>query len=131
MAAVVAWVRNHRGSPLLVEGVGGFAVPIDRHNTVADLAAQLALPVLVVAANRLGVLNHTLLSIQAIRAANLTIAGLVLNNAASPPSALQQWNADDLRQRIGADIPIATIEQGSLPGDLVNMGESILSQLGH
>ena len=64
---------------VLVEGVGGWNVPITATYRVADLAKDLALPVIVVAANRLGVLNHSLLTIDAIRANGLTCAGIILN----------------------------------------------------
>jgi dethiobiotin synthetase len=65
---------------IIVEGVGGWLVPILRDYMVADLAADLALPVVVVAANRLGALNHTLLTVQAIHARGLKCAGVILNN---------------------------------------------------
>ena len=66
-------------SPVLVEGAGGWLVPIDRDRTMADLAAAFALPVVVVAANRLGVLNHTLLTVRAIHAAGLECRAVFLN----------------------------------------------------
>lgn len=66
-------------SPVLVEGAGGWLVPIDRDRTMADLAAAFALPVVVVAANRLGVLNHALLTVRAIHAAGLECRAVFLN----------------------------------------------------
>ena len=65
---------------VIVEGAGGWLVPVTRDFSMADLAAEFALPVLVVAANRLGVINHTLLTIAAIRASGLMCAGVVLNH---------------------------------------------------
>ena len=67
---------------MIVEGVGGWLVPITRDYAVADLAAEMRLPVVVVAANKLGMLNHTLLTVQAIKAHGLTCAGVILNNTA-------------------------------------------------
>jgi dethiobiotin synthetase len=64
---------------VIVEGVGGWEVPISPNYRVSDLAKDLGLPVLVVAANRLGALNHILLTVDAIRAKGLSCAGLILN----------------------------------------------------
>lgn len=64
---------------VVVEGAGGWEVPLAASYRISDLASDLGLPVLVVAANRLGALNHILLTIDAIRAKGLTCAGLILN----------------------------------------------------
>ena len=69
---------------VIVEGAGGWLVPVTRDFSMADLAAEFALPVLVVAANRLGVINHTLLTVAAIRASGLKCAGVILNNVRPP-----------------------------------------------
>jgi dethiobiotin synthetase len=69
---------------LIVEGVGGWRVPITRDFFVSDLAADLGLPVAIVVANRLGALNHTLLTVESIRATGLPCAGLILNQVAEP-----------------------------------------------
>lgn len=65
---------------LIIEGAGGWLVPITSTYTFADLATEFALPILLVAANRLGALNHTLLTVQTIEAKGLTIAGIILNS---------------------------------------------------
>ncbi len=69
---------------VVVEGAGGWLVPVTRDFSMADLAAEFALPVLVVASNRLGVLNHTLLTVESIRARGLRCAGVMLNHAQIP-----------------------------------------------
>lgn len=71
-----------RHSSVLVEGVGGWLVPIERGYTVADLAQEMGLPVVVVVKNRLGALNHAALTIHHIRGTGLECAGIVLNNGA-------------------------------------------------
>ncbi|MFT5685824.1 MAG: dethiobiotin synthetase [Myxococcota bacterium] len=99
-AGLLAWIRDFP-APLLVEGVGGFAVPLDHTHRVSDLAVALGYPVLIVAANRLGVLSHTLLTAEAILARGLTLAGVVLNtvpDGAQPP--LSHWNLSDLRREL-------------------------------
>ena len=65
---------------VLVEGVGGWLVPIERAYSVADLAGECALPVIIVVKNRLGALNHAALTVDSIRARGLTCAGLILND---------------------------------------------------
>lgn len=65
---------------VVVEGVGGWEVPMAPGETFADFAAMLGWPVILVVANRLGAMNHTLLSAGAIRNRGLTLAGLVLNH---------------------------------------------------
>ena len=67
-----------------VEGCGGWLVPVARDFSMGDLAEEFALPVLVVAANRLGVINHTLLTVAAIRVHGLKCAGVLLNQVAAP-----------------------------------------------
>lgn len=83
--AVRAWVRARCADVTLLEGVGGWTVPLGPGWRVSDLAADFGAPVLVVARNRLGVINHTLLTVEAIRASGLTVAGLVL----TPPEAVE------------------------------------------
>ncbi|HEV7405479.1 MAG TPA: dethiobiotin synthase [Chthoniobacteraceae bacterium] len=69
---------------VLVEGVGGWFVPITRNYFISDLAAELGWPVIVVVANRLGALNHTLLTVRAIQAQGLTCAGVIVNELVPP-----------------------------------------------
>jgi dethiobiotin synthetase len=103
------WMRAQSGDPLLVEGVGGWAVPLTQSITVEDLAIALQAPVIIVAANRLGMLNHTLLTAEAVREAGLGLAGVVVNNAMGEDSPLQQWNIEDLRRWLGPGTPVVSI----------------------
>jgi len=64
---------------VLVEGAGGWEVPITEKYFISDLAKDLGLPVILIAANRLGALNHIILTLAAIKAKGLTCAGIVLN----------------------------------------------------
>jgi dethiobiotin synthetase len=64
---------------VLVEGAGGWEVPIAPNYRISDLAAEIGLPIILVAANRLGALNHILLSLGAIQARGLRCAGIILN----------------------------------------------------
>lgn len=64
---------------LVVEGVGGVMVPMDERYLVRDMAVWLGLPAVVVARPALGTINHTLLTIDALRAAGVKVAGVVIN----------------------------------------------------
>ena len=64
---------------VLVEGAGGWEVPITENYFISDLAKDLGLPVILVAANRLGALNHILLTLAAIEAKGISCAGIILN----------------------------------------------------
>jgi dethiobiotin synthetase len=71
-----------RYTHVLVEGAGGWEVPLAPKKTMADFAARLNLPVLLVVNNKLGALNHTLLTVQAIQRMGLECAGIILNHVA-------------------------------------------------
>ena len=64
---------------VLVEGIGGAMVPITKTETILDLAVEFDLPTVVVARPNLGTINHSLLTIEAVRHAGLPVAGLVIN----------------------------------------------------
>ena len=69
---------------IVVEGAGGILVPLTEEAYVVDLAAQLQLPILLVARSTLGTINHTLLSIEALRRRGLPLAGVVINGPEAP-----------------------------------------------
>jgi dethiobiotin synthetase len=70
--------------PLVIEGAGGALVPISRTMTYADVFGHWGLPVIVVARTGLGTINHSLLTIEALRARGITIHGLAFVGAANP-----------------------------------------------
>ncbi len=91
---------------VVVEGVGGWMVPITPDYFSSHLAAELALPVVVVAQNRLGCLNHVLLTVRALEAAGLRCAGVVLNDFAQESDVAVLTNAEILRSCLA--VPIVT-----------------------
>lgn len=93
---------------VIVEGAGGFLVPINDRQNGADLAKMLNLPVILVVGMRLGCLNHALLTAQAIQAAGLTLAGWVAN-CIDPQMEVVAENIATLEQRL--DCPLL----GTLP----------------
>ena len=64
---------------IVVEGVGGWQVPLDEHKSMSDLAIELDLPVIIVVGGRLGCINHAMLTAGSILASGLSIAGWVFN----------------------------------------------------
>jgi dethiobiotin synthetase len=84
---------------VLVEGVGGWLVPMNRHETLADLARGLGLDVIMVVAIRLGCLNHALLTADAITAAGCRLAGWVAN-LQSPGTEFAEENISALTSRL-------------------------------
>ena len=83
---------------LLVEGAGGWLVPITPKATIADFAARLSLPVVLVVANRLGCINHTLLTLESIRARGLQCPGIVLNTLSTTEDVATRTNREILEQ---------------------------------
>ena len=89
--------------PLVVEGAGGLMVPLGDQSYVIDLARDLDLPLILVARSTLGTINHTLLSLEAIRRRGLPLAGVVLNGPETPHNraAIERYG----RVQIVAEIP--------------------------
>lgn len=103
-AALVAFVKNALAANTefaVVEGAGGWIVPLNDRESMADVAAALRLPVIVVVGMRLGCLNHSLLTAEAIRTRGLAIAGWVANSPWPPMPGLQE-NLTTLARRMGA-----------------------------
>lgn len=104
LAPLVAISRGAQDGPAwIVEGAGGVLVPINDRETIADLIAALSLPAVVVARTALGTLNHTLLTIEALRRRSIAVAGVVL---VGPPDA-------DVRQAIEGHCQSAVV--GEMP----------------
>lgn len=88
---------------VIVEGAGGFIVPLNDTQDSGDLAVQLGLPIILVVGMRLGCLNHTLLTVQAIAARGLTLAGWVAN-CVDETMPMRAENIAALQQRIAAPL---------------------------
>lgn len=102
-----SWIENYekRFPYLAIEGVGGWRVPLAPGYEVFDWARELGLPVVVVARAGLGTLNHSLLTVDSIRACGLTCAGLVLNHGAEPPNPdLARSNAEVLSELLALPV---------------------------
>ena len=90
-----------RANFVIVEGAGGWLVPLSRELDIATLARALGLPVVLVVGLRLGCLNHARLSEQVILASGLPLAGWVASRV-DPQMALAEQNLDTLRDKLGA-----------------------------
>jgi dethiobiotin synthetase len=89
---------------VVVEGAGGWLVPLNGPQTIADLAVLFGLPVVVVVANRLGCINHTLLTLESIAARHLKCAGLVLNTIDIQDDIATATNRSTLAR--ASDVPV-------------------------
>lgn len=106
----------------LIEGAGGIFTPLNRTASFLDLVKQLGLRAVVVADNRLGMLNHTVLTMDALEMNGITVAALVINHCApagdKDQEIIQQDNPDYLRQKY-PDIPVIEMpfHEGLCPDD--------------
>jgi dethiobiotin synthetase len=102
-----------RADAVVVEGSGGWRVPLNGHETLADLARAIGAPVVLVVGLRLGCLNHALLSAEAIRADGLRLAGWVANRV-DPGMASADANLAYLRQHLGTPL-LADVAWAEVP----------------
>lgn len=121
---------------VLCEGAGGILVPINEQESMIDLADSLQLPVIVVARPNLGTLNHTLLTLSALRQRNLTVAGLVLvDRTGTPWGDIEKDNVATLERRghtkILGVLPYVSnpADQAVIPNALLQEGQQILDRL--
>lgn len=98
---------------VIVEGAGGFQIPLNETQDSSDLAVALDLPVILVVGMRLGCLNHALLTVRAIEDCGLTCAGWVANVIDQDMAALSE-NIEALQQRIKAPL-LGTVQYQAVP----------------
>jgi len=119
------WELSGKVGEVVVEGAGGFLVPLNEQQDSADLAQQLGLPVILVVGMRLGCLNHALLTVRAIAGCGLKCAGWVANVVEAGMPALQQ-NIDTLRGRIDAPllgiVPYMERPDARAAAEMLNIG---------
>tara|TARA_R110002096_G_scaffold16898_5_gene57807 strand:+ start:6648 stop:7322 length:675 start_codon:yes stop_codon:yes gene_type:complete len=110
----------------LVEGAGGFLVPLSRTSSIADLATALAFPVLLVVANRLGAINHALLSIEAARHRSLKIAAIILSEVESGAGAGLE-NHETIEQF--GQVPVFDLPHCNTPTQMAKAATPILQTI--
>jgi dethiobiotin synthetase len=99
------WWRE-RADFVVVEGAGGLLSPLTATESVADIAIAFGFPLVIVARRTLGTINHTLLTVEAARARNLDVAGIVINepDPRLPGDASVESNPRELAERCRAPI---------------------------
>ncbi len=126
-AAVVARARAATAGEetVIVEGVGGLLVPLTDELTVRDLAVALGLPLLIAVAPGLGTINHTLLTLNAARAAGLDVRAVVLTPWPVQPSELERSNRATIA-RMG-DVEVVGLGQVTSPtaAALARVGDAL------
>jgi dethiobiotin synthetase len=117
-------LMSRESDVMVVEGVGGVLVPMDAKHTVLDVARWLRVPTVVVARPNLGTINHTLLTVNALRTAGVKVAGVVVNRYPTDvvgvaeetnPRAIEKWGKVPVlcvvpdEPRVGAGLPAGVI----------------------
>jgi dethiobiotin synthetase len=111
---------------LVAEGVGGLMVPITPGYLVRDLAVDLGLPLVIAARPGLGTINHSLLTIEAARAAGLTVKAVVLTPWPDEPSDLERSNRDTIASLGAVEVEVLRATE---PGALAEAGAPLAKLL--
>ncbi len=115
---------------VIVEGIGGVRVPLTEEFDLLDLAVEFALPVVIVTRPNLGTINHTLMTIDCVRAAELKIAGVVINGYNATESTEAEDTAPDVIAKYsGADILAVVPFDETVDIAKQNLGEFIVGSL--
>ena len=116
LAGGVQWWRG-RCDALIVEGAGGACSPLSGSSTVLDLAMQLNYPLVLVAGHRLGMINHTLLTLEAIERRGLTALALIVNEVIDPAGreadGVQLAESLEMLAAFCGHLPCWTLEHGA------------------
>lgn len=98
---------------LIVEGAGGVLVPLNHQYMMSDLIKQLQIPVLIIASSQLGTINHTCLTLAALRQHNIHVLGIIMNGPANPENkkALEIYGKT---QVLAEFLPLETISTEQL-----------------
>jgi len=90
---------QHQADCVVVEGAGGLLIPLNDQDDLSDFAKKIRLPIILVVGMKLGCINHALLTYEAIKARNLTIAGWIANTLSTEMPLLQE-NLQTLKTRM-------------------------------
>jgi dethiobiotin synthetase len=105
--AEAVFKRKSGVEAVLVEGVGGLLCPLTEKETVADLAAVLGLPLIVVARRSLGTLNHTLLTLEIARHRSLNVVGVVVTETKPAHGLAEETNVEELKRHL--NVPLLAV----------------------
>ena len=116
---------------VIVEGSGGLLVPVDGQRLMVDMVQTLDLPVLVVVGNKLGAINHTLLTVEALRTRNLRILGLLFNDDPAGDPVVTADNPGIIAQHTG--VPVLgrlpwVLDVAAAQSAFVPIGETLIKE---
>ncbi len=115
---------------VIVEGIGGVRVPLTEELDLLDLAAEFALPTLIVARPNLGTINHTLMTIDCIRAAELKIVGVIINGYNATESTVAEDTAAETIAKYSSTNILAVVPFDETADiEKQNLGEFIIGSL--
>lgn len=117
--------RAAEADVVVVEGVGGLLVPLTPDYLVRDLARDVALPLVVAARPGLGTISHTLLTLEAARAAGLRVAGVVMTPWADAPSTMEADNRSTIARLGGVEVATLPTLPGADPALLAQAGGTL------
>lgn len=106
-------LQSKYSGPFLVEGVGGWRVPLDKDYGIREWAQELQLPVVVVARAGLGTLNHVLLTIDSIRQAHLPVLGIIVNRHLAADDEASRTNPEMIGEL--TRLPVFLLSQHAQP----------------
>jgi dethiobiotin synthetase len=106
---------------LVCEGVGGLLVPLSLDYLVRDFAFDLGLPLVIATSPGLGTINHTLLTIEAARSANLHVRAVVLTPWPKAPSAIEESNRDTISELTNVDVMTLPLFELAAPEQWPNL----------
>lgn len=117
---------------VLVEGIGGALVPLTDTETILDLAAALDLPAVIVARPNLGTINHTLLTLAAVRAAGLPVAGVVINGYNAAEADIPEETAPNVIARCGRTNVLTVVPYDDLSSvENARLGAAVLEAIAY
>jgi dethiobiotin synthetase len=123
---VAAARRNAARGPLVAEGVGGLLVPLTADGyLVRDLIVALGLPAIVVARPGLGTINHTLLTVEAARAAGIDVRAVVLSPWSADPTVMEASNRRTIEALGGVEVATLVRVSSFTPDALARAGASL------
>jgi dethiobiotin synthetase len=124
-AAEVAASAVREERTLIVEGAGGLLSPLATELTVCDLAVALELPLLIAARPGLGTVNHALLTLQAARAAGLSVRAVVLTPWPERPSRLERYNRETITRFGFVEVETLALADGPEIAELARIGAAL------
>jgi dethiobiotin synthetase len=118
---------SERGDFVIVEGAGGVLVPIEERRFMSDLMARLGFPVLLVGRTALGTINHTLLSLEVLKAKGLRAAAVILSSTSAHSGPEEEYTARDLSVLVHP-VPLAVLPFIEAPRDFMRVADAMVRE---